>query len=144
MFTSYDHTPREAVATVLDNDEQATCATVKVSNGEETFVIEYLNHPDDEDAVYNVTTDGLPNDVAGLSVEESGPGYSVVSTDTATVEGVLDDIGELAAATSDDGRVGMREAATKHVTAQSWDPSLREAVSALVQWLNPFAENPRV
>jgi len=144
MFTSYDHTPREAVATVLDSDEHATCATVKVSNGEETFAIEYLNHPDDENAVYNVTTGSLPDRVGQLAVEESGPGYSVVSTDTATVEGVLDEIGELAAATSDDGRVGMRGAATKHVSAQSWDPSLREAVSALVQWLNPFAENPQV
>lgn len=143
MFTSYDKTAEEAIEMVLNSDERATCATVKVSNPEGNFSVEYLNHPDDEDCAYNVTTDSLPDGLDGFTIEDSGPGFTEVKTMTDKVDEVHEDILRLAGAASPNAEFTIEGAATKRVPAKSWEPTFREAVIGLYRYLNPFTESPR-
>ena len=144
MFNSYGLEPREAIATVLDCDEGDTCATVKITTETVAFAIEYLNHPDDDGAVYNVTTAALPEgDLEGFTIEDSGPGYTVLEADAETVDGICEEIRHLAV-TSGGGGVELTAAKTKYVTAKSWDPTLWESIVTLGQFLNPLADDPDV
>lgn len=131
-------TPREAIASVLDtDDEYATCATVKVENDDESFCIEYLNHPDDSECFYNVTTDALASVPEGFVVEDSGPGFTVIATNTENVSGVLGEVVTLAKAASPQQEFTFRGAATKDVPAAGATPG--EIFVRLVEKYNPLS-----
>lgn len=139
MSDNYDTDPEDAIGTVLDEDERDTCATIQVTNSEETFVVEYLNHPEDDQPVFNVTTDSLPD---GVGVTEA-PGVTIVDTTADTVATVHHEVVELARLAASDDGFTLAGAKTKPVPPSDWEPRFRDALSYFGQWLNPFSDPPR-